>query len=700
VERALQYAIQRQQHAERARARAAQDAAAEVAHANATLLEAANERLTRALRAAQEANEREAAARAEAERRADELHALFAAMTDCVIVYGSAHRIESANDATSLYFGGDVRGLSPAEFIERVELRFPDGRSVPPDRLPSVRALRGEVVVGERLRARTPSGARSVLVSASPLRNGDAVSRAVVVYRDVTDHDRAEQAVRQSEALYRAIARSIPDAAVAVLDRNLRFVVVEGPLVPRLGLSRDSLEGRTLRELEQATAEAEPLFVQALAGEASELERQRDDVRIWARFVPLRDDAGHVVAAMAVALDVTERRQAEAERERLLQALRDADRRKDHFLAMLSHELRNPLAPIRNSVYILDRAPPGGDQARRAHAVIDRQVHHLTRLVDDLLDVTRINRGKIRLQRQRLELDALVRRAAEDHASVFAQAGVELETRLAGSPVHVNADPTRLAQVIGNLLQNAAKFTPRGGRATLSVEIVAPDVAAIRVRDTGAGVAPEALPHLFEPFVQADTTLDRSRSGLGLGLALVRGIVELHAGTASVRSDGVGAGAEFVVTLPLDAGKSPLLGPATARAPGIARRVLVIEDDADAAQTLKEALELNDHVVAVAGAGPEGIDEARRFVPDVVLCDIGLPGMDGYEVARAMRSDAALRSTHLVALSGYASPDDVERARDAGFDRHVAKPPSFDDLERTLRDVVAGAAATVGDRAP
>jgi signal transduction histidine kinase/CheY-like chemotaxis protein len=393
------------------------------------------------------------------------------------------------------------------------------------------------------------------------------------------------------------------------------------------------------------------------------------------------DSTGAPVRMTGMVLDVTERKRAEEE-------LRDADRRKNEFLAMLSHELRNPLAPIRNSVYILERADPGGEQARRARAVIDRQARHLTRLVDDLLDVTRISRGKIRLQRQRIELGELLRRAAEDHRETFSRLGIALEVAVGDLPVHVQGDPTRLDQVVGNLLQNAAKFTPRGGRTTLSLERASDGNAAIVVHDTGQGIAFEMLPRIFEPFSQGEKTLDRSVGGLGLGLALVRGLVELHGGSVSARSDGDGRGAEFVVRLPLDRAEPPRLTvvpSARATAPG--RRVLVIEDNVDAAETLKEALELADHVVEVAYAGLEGLEKARTFRPDVVLCDIGLPGMDGYQIARTLRADPELRAISLVALTGYALPEDLEKARAAGFDRHLAKPPDLDELERTIAQV-------------
>jgi signal transduction histidine kinase len=366
----------------------------------------------------------------------------------------------------------------------------------------------------------------------------------------------------------------------------------------------------------------------------------------------------------------------------------EADRRKNEFLAVLSHELRNPLAPIKNSLYILDRAAPGGEQARRALRVIDRQATQLSNLVNDLLDVTRITRNKIRLQKERLDVNQLVRRAVEDSRSFFVRSEVRLSYDLAATPVLVHADATRVAQIVGNLLQNAAKFTSHGGRTHVSV-VAEAGQSVIRVVDNGVGMAPDTVARLCQPFMQADQSLDRSKGGLGLGLALVKGLVELHGGSIEAQSDGLGKGSAFVVRLPLDETLAPEKPALRASGPQVSRRVLIIEDNLDAAESLREALELSAHEVAVANNGPDGIEKARSFRPDVVLCDIGLPGMDGYEVARAIRLDATLQSTLLIALSGYALPEDLERAASAGFQHHLAKPPSVDALERVLSDLSA-----------
>jgi signal transduction histidine kinase/ActR/RegA family two-component response regulator len=396
-----------------------------------------------------------------------------------------------------------------------------------------------------------------------------------------------------------------------------------------------------------------------------------------------------LAADVSYALDAIEAERLRGETERALRQseaeLRDADARKNEFLAMLSHELRNPLAPIKNSLYILANVRGDGEQARRAEAVIERQVTHLTTLVDDLLDVTRVTRGKIRLDKEHLDLDEVVGRTVEDHRNLFARAGVKLALRPSGARLRVHADRTRLTQVVGNLLQNAAKFTPKGGTATVSVESRGDAQAAVRICDTGVGIGADILPHLFEPFTQADRTLDRSKGGLGLGLALVKGLVEMHDGRVAARSEGPGKGAEFEVVLPTASGVAAVYPP-IAPAPTQPRRVLVIEDNRDAADSLCEVLDLLNHSAMVAYSGDEGLEKARAHKPDVVLCDIGLPGMDGHQVARAIRADATLSATTLVALTGYAAPEDLARSKESGFDYHLAKPPSIEAIEQVLAE--------------
>jgi len=394
--------------------------------------------------------------------------------------------------------------------------------------------------------------------------------------------------------------------------------------------------------------------------------------------VPRLSASGEFLGMVGTSFDVTERHRIEEE-------LAEANRRKDEFLAVLSHELRNPLAPIRSSLSVLSRAELDSAQARRMHDIIERQVTHLSRLVDDLLDVTRITRGKIQLHREQVELGELIRRTVEDHRTPFETHGVHLSATVASNPLWVQADVTRIVQLVGNLLGNALKFTSRGGRVDVSLAPADND-AVLTVRDTGVGISPAMLGRLFQPFVQGDRSLDRAHGGLGLGLALVKGLAELHGGTVIAESDGLGSGATFTVRLPLrdapvQATRDEVHEPLTPR------RVLVIEDNVDAATALQEALALDGHDVQVAYDGAAGLAAARRFDPEVVLCDIGLPGMDGYEVARAFRSERNAERPFLVALSGYALPEDLQRAREAGFDAHVAKPPTLEQLEHLIVSV-------------
>jgi two-component system CheB/CheR fusion protein len=393
-------------------------------------------------------------------------------------------------------------------------------------------------------------------------------------------------------------------------------------------------------------------------------------------------DAGAPTALVTIE-DVTARRRAE-------EALQEELRRRDEFLAILSHELRNPLAPIRNGLYLLQHAEAGSAGAERALAVIERQASHLTRIVDDLLDVTRISRGKLQLRRRVEDLSTLVQRTLDDHRDTFDAAEIALELGADSEPKWADVDPTRIAQILGNLLANALKFTPRGGRVSVGLR-AGPRYLWLTVRDTGAGVAPEVLERLFQPFSQGPQGLARTAGGLGLGLATVRGLVELHGGEVTLESAGPGKGTEVRIRLPrIDAPKERPLGGGR-HAPS--QRVLVIDDNDDAATTLKDVLETCGHAVRTAHDARSGLDAAHEFHPQVVLCDLGLPGLDGFAVARALRADRdeALRLAYLVAVSGYARPEDVERSLEAGFDRHLAKPTSLESLQALLADAGGGA---------
>ncbi len=397
---------------------------------------------------------------------------------------------------------------------------------------------------------------------------------------------------------------------------------------------------------------------------------------------PRFDEDGQWLGYIGSVIDVDQRKKTE-------QALRQANQRKTHFMALLSHELRNPLAPIRLSLDLLDEVDPDAPAALQARAIIERQVDQLAELVDDLLDVTRVASGKIELERERVDLGQLLYDTVEDHRPLFVAKDVGLELAPIDETLVVDVDYSRMRQVVGNLLQNAAKFTKPGGAATVRATAVeggsdGARQAEIRVTDTGLGMTPQTLASLFEPFVQADTSLEHAGGGLGLGLALVKGLVEQHGGQVSVTSAGLGHGAEFVVRLPLAEHAEHAASEVSAEVDGTARRVLIIDDNADLAEALATMLEMRGHRVIVAEDGRQGIEKARAFAPEVVFCDIGLPGLDGYEVARALRRIPELRSTVLVALSGYAADEDIDESHEAGFDLHIAKPPRLPALEAAI----------------
>jgi signal transduction histidine kinase len=370
------------------------------------------------------------------------------------------------------------------------------------------------------------------------------------------------------------------------------------------------------------------------------------------------------------------------------EALREEARRKDVFIALLAHELRNPLAPIRNALAIVRRLGLEDPALLRAREMIERQVAHMVRLVDDLLDVSRITQGKIALRRELLELGDLLRAAAEDHRPLLAAGGLALDVALPPAPVWVDADATRVSQAIGNLLQNAMKFTDPGGRVALRADPLGEERVAVTVEDTGIGMDGETLARVFEPFAQAAP--GQERGGLGLGLALVKGLVELHGGAVDAASDGPGRGSRITFVLPIAGAGGPSPAPSSRPpAPSAAargRRVLLIEDNVDAAESMQMLLEMCGHEVALAHAGAEGIARAAAFAPEVILCDIGLPGaIDGYGVARALRGAPGPRP-HLIALTGFGQEEDKRRARDAGFDAHLTKPVDPTLLERMLRE--------------
>jgi CheY-like chemotaxis protein/two-component sensor histidine kinase len=389
---------------------------------------------------------------------------------------------------------------------------------------------------------------------------------------------------------------------------------------------------------------------------------------------------------------MTERKRAEA-------ALQERDRRKDEFLATLAHELRNPLAPLVNGLAILRR---GADPAtaERARGVMERQLAHMVRLIDDLLDVARITQGKLLLRREAVGLASVIQSAIEASRPLIERAQHHLSVTLPASPLILHGDPTRLAQAFSNLLTNAAKYTDPGGQIWLGAEQQGGEVV-VRVRDSGIGIPAAHLPGIFDMFSQVTAALERSQGGLGIGLSLVRGLIELHGGSVAARSEGPGMGSEFSVRLPL------LLGPAqAAEAPGSGevpspprRRVLVVDDNVDAAESLAAMLQLSGHSVEIAHDGRQAAQAAEASHPDVVLLDIGLPEMNGYEVARYIRERPWGRDLVLVALTGWGQEEDRRRSAEAGFDHHLTKPVAPAAIEQLLAGLAERSRQTGAGRA-
>ena len=373
---------------------------------------------------------------------------------------------------------------------------------------------------------------------------------------------------------------------------------------------------------------------------------------------------------------------------RLYAEVREADRQKNEFLSMLAHELRNPLAPIRSAVDVLRLRSQDQHDVAWARDLIDRQVGHLVRLVDDLLDVSRITRGKIRLHRERLAVQDIVAAAIEISRPLIEAGGHQLKVVLPERRVELEGDRTRLGQVLANLVNNAAKYSPSGGKITLEVQEEG-DELAIRVRDTGMGIPPEMLGRIFDLFTQVDRSLDRSQGGLGIGLTLVRKLVELHGGSVRVASEGPGKGAEFTVRLPLPAAQpaAPVPAAAPEAPPAVSERlrVLIVDDNSDAADSLARFFRHSGHEARVAYDGPDAIAAAGQFAPHAVVLDLGLPGIDGFAVARELRQNPDLNRAAFVAVSGYGHEEYVRKSREAGFDRHFAKPV---DATQLLDEVV------------
>lgn len=515
--------------------------------------------------------------------------------------------------------------------------------------------------------------------SAAPIRSGAGeIQGVVLVFRDVTDRRRAEL----DRYRLAAIVESSDDA---IIGKTLDGIVTSWNAgAERLfGYTSDEVVGKSISVLLPADREHElPDILQRLENGKRNFETERirkDGSRLDVSITisPIRNAEGELVGASSIKRDVSERKRFERELRERAEQLSDADRRKDEFLAMLAHELRNPLAPIRTGLELL----ASGQRDDETLRVMQEQVTHMVRLVDDLLDVSRIMRGKIDLKRTPIEFGIAVSKALETVRPLIQQQRHEVVIHGMDQPIWLEADLVRLTQVISNLLNNAAKYTEPEGRIELTVERATSDVV-LRVKDNGIGMDAALLPRIFDLFTQGDRAIDRAQGGLGIGLTLVKNLVAMHGGSVSAASDGEGQGSEFVVRLPALSERSKDASDVWMPLPVRKLRVLIVDDQAGAARLLSKTLvQFWGHEVHLAHDGLGAIEEARRLLPDLILLDIGLPGLSGYEVARRLREDPAFAKTTLVALTGYGQEDDRRRALDAGFNEHLVKPASVATLQ-------------------
>jgi PAS domain S-box-containing protein len=642
----------------------------------------------------------------ERERLLAEFNATVSCMTDGVVVFRPDATLAFMNPAA-----GRIIGCSPeaaprtlAEWVRALAPAGEDGRPVRVADALTWRALRGETLAPTVLLFHAIDG-RDVWVSlnAAPMRTpkGERIG-AVTVFSDITERKRAEEATRRSATLLAHAGRLANLGAwdidlTNVDDLNANQLHWSDQVYRIFGYEPGEVEVTNELFFERVHPEDRPRVAEAVAQALAEHRPYSIEHRIVCpngtertvfEYADIAFDAqGRPCRMTGAVQDITDRKHHEEELRELNAQLADADRRKDEFIAMLSHELRNPLAPIRYALPMIEREPHS-DSGRHALAVIQRQVDHLTRLVDDLLDVSRITRGRIELRREHVTLASIVGAAVEAASPAITGARHALETNVADEPIWLDADPARIAQVVTNLLNNSAKYTPRGGR--ISLEARRDDGhALIRVRDTGTGIPPESLGSIFEMFRQGQRP-DAGQGGLGIGLALVKLLVEMHGGSVEARSAGVGQGAEFEVRLPL--AEVPRLDDRTTPTAattvhGRRLKVLIVDDNVDLVEMLAMDVARLGHDVRKAFDGRSAISAATSYRPDVVLLDLGLPVMGGLEVGRELRARPETAEVRLVALTGWGQAEDRARTRQAGFDDHLTKPTEPGTLERLLNEV-------------
>jgi PAS domain S-box-containing protein len=521
----------------------------------------------------------------------------------------------------------------------------------------------------------------------------------VLVFRDVSERRLLEKDSASRLRAARLLAAIVESSDDAIVSKSLDGIIQSWNAgAERLfGYTAEQAVGRHISLIipPDRLGEEDHIIASLKAGQRVdhfETVRLRSDGRavlVSLTISPVKDEAGQVIGASKIARDITERKRLEDSLRKVAADLSEADRRKDEFLAILAHELRNPLAPIRNALQTLRLAPDRQTQDH-ARSVMERQLEQMVRLVDDLLDVSRITRGKLELRKEPVELAVVVKSAVETSHPVIDHMGHTLTVTLPERPIFVDADLTRLAQVFSNLLNNSAKYMDRGGSIRLTAEEQEGEVA-VSVKDTGIGIAAaEQLPRIFEMFSQVHGSLERAQGGLGIGLTLVKRLVEMHGGRIEVHSEGLGKGAEFTVRLPVVKAAAPPSGEKGEPAAPKSLRILIVDDNRDSADSLAMLLRILDNDSHPAYDGQQGVDLAEEVRPDVILLDIGLPKLNGYDACRRIRARPWAKRVVLIAVTGWGQEEDRRRSREAGFDHHLVKPVDPQELLKLLTGVKPG----------
>ena len=632
-----------------------------------------------------------------AEMRREILHVTLASIGDAVITTDSDGNITFLNGVAE-----KLTGWSHAEAKGRPlnsVFRIINEQSREIAENPAMRVLRDGVIAGlanSTVLICKDGSEAPIDDSAAPIRDvqGEVVG-CVLVFRDITIRRQLERENAARLTAARFLAAIVESSEDAIVSKSLDGIIQTWNVTAEriFGYSSQEAVGKHISLIipEDRLDEEQEIMTSLRAGrriEHYDTVRVRKDgrpIHISLTISPMKDDNGHIVGASKIARDITDRKWAEERTYRLMAGLKDADRRKDEFLAMLAHELRGPLAPIRNVLEVMKCAGNNGEVFLRAREMMERQLGHLVRLVDDLIDVNRITRNKIELRRERVDLASVINQAVEAFRPLCVQANHDLTVTLPAAPIYVDVDLVRLAQVFSNILSNACKYTESGGRIALTARR-AGNTAVVTIQDNGMGIPPDKLDSVFDMFMQVERTLKRAQGGLGIGLTLVKRLVEMHGGTVTAFSQGAGRGSTFTVQLPIPAqqpGAIAAMHPAPpAEAP--ARRILVVDDNPDSATSLAMLLEMSGNETQVAHDGLAAVDAAKQFRPDVVLLDLGLPKLNGLEVCRRIRAEPWGRRMILIAMTGWGQEDDRRRSKEAGFDYHMVKPVDYTELMALL----------------